>query len=332
MISQNPRRQTASFIDPWPWLALLSGGIVLIGLVATPFFSQTLLSTDVTVEPEDIAAATSPFTLRPRLAGALRIDVRARVPVGRWLTYEIQLQDPQGNVLAAALKSAWHENGTWYEDGESGTWQESDLRGGLDVLAQQPEEVTIAIAVLDYADTAGQFIEEPANFAVEVRSGVIDTHYLWPGLVGVLGLSLLAFWATRTSGQGVMVKTIPDSEVGDRAILGGPHNLVRLQVTTQADETAPPRFQIQLRLRDGNGTLVYTEKHSALAQIKKDSEGNPEKATAHLKLFFELEAIDSYGVSVVVIPDASVDKTTLTVAQKARTCAGVEVIQIAAPR
>ncbi|MEB3181417.1 MAG: hypothetical protein VKL59_20635 [Nostocaceae cyanobacterium] len=183
--------------DIFRYISLAFTALILLTLFFAPS-GKTLISGDVQVSPQQITQI-QPIELKRQIIGALSIDVTAKIPNNQWLTYEIQLTDNQGKLLAGGLKQAWHESGTWYEEGESGSWQEDDLQAGLDVRAQQPEQVTIGLAVLDYTDTSGKDINQPVLFNLNVRNGVVDTRYLWPGIIGTIILTWLSFKATPGS-------------------------------------------------------------------------------------------------------------------------------------
>jgi preprotein translocase subunit Sec61beta len=183
--------------DIFRYITLAITALVLLAYLFAPS-GRTLISGDIQVSPQQ-TTQIQPIELKRQLIGALSIDVTAQIPSNQWLTYEIQLTDNQGKILASGLKQAWYETGTWYEEGESGSWQENDLQAGLDVRAQQPEPVTIGLAVLDYTDTSGKDINQPVSFNLNVRNGVVDTRYLWPGIIGTIILTWLSFKATPGS-------------------------------------------------------------------------------------------------------------------------------------
>lgn len=326
MLSQNNSTITARFLDPWPWLALLTAGVAFLSLLTSSASERTLLADYLFSLPPDGQKANTPlFQLQPDAIGALRVDLRANIPSGRWVTYEIQVRDGQGEVVAAALKEAWHESGTWHEGGQSGVWSERDVRGGLDVRSKQPEAVQLSVVVLDYTDTAGQDIDEPVSFSLTIQDGVVDTSYLWPGIVGALLLSLLAFWATTNSGQRAIATFVDDSDPSDRAIFGGANSLIRADIEILGDETSPGEFHVELKICDGKGAVICDQKHPVRATLHKDDGGKLDRATAHLKLFFVVEPLSSYRFAVNVLPDGPIDRTTLKVSRDARTCLPVKV-------
>lgn len=322
-------RTTNRFIDLWCYTAVAIAGAVLIALVASVFLGRSLTSTTVQVdegEPETMA----PLQVKQAAVGALRVDVKAIIPQNRWVTYEIQLRDQQDRVLASAIKDAWAESDTWYEDGESGTWEEEDLLAGLDVKATRAEPLTITLDVLEYTDTAGQEIDETVNFDVRVRDGVVDDRYLWAGFIGTASLAALALISVSSTGNRVIFKRMRDSDVGDRALLGGANRLVRVTVKIKSDETSPDQLTVKLFVKDDNGEQIYARDCLVNLRFIRDKQKRITGATGTLCQFFILEPRGSYGFYAEVVPDTSVDETRLIVQENAKTLGAVAVTHLQA--
>lgn len=317
------KHKTHSFVDPFVYLAWGSVGFVLLAWIASIFFWRVVTSTSVNVSPE-ATVDIKDIRLQDTLIGALRVDAKAKLQRNQWVTYEIQIRDQQTNqVIAAAIKQAWKESGTWSEDGESGTWQEQDVKGGLDIRAQQPEQITLTLSVLEYGNTTGQTLDLPVLFDISVQNGVVDIRYLQIGLVGTVALAVLATISIPSSGRKVIHTSIDDSDPRDRAEVGGADTLLRVVVTVQSDETSPSELDVHLRINNAYGEQVYTE----IIPMKLRKFGE-DTYIGRLQQFLVLEPRDSYGFQVEVVPDAPIDKTTLTVREGSHTTRGVEVITI----
>ena len=319
-------QRTSRFIDPWSYVALGATGLIFLALVAATFFQKTLLSKTITVSEEE-PVLLQPLQLKRQLIGALRIDVAATIATNQWVTYEIQVLDPQGQVIASVIKQAWSESGTWYEDGESGTWYEDDLVGGIDIRAKKQEQVTIALAVLEYGDSSGRELDSSVPFQVTVQNGVVDKRYLWAGLVGATSLAVLACIATPISGKKAIAKSICDSDPSDRATVGGANQLVRVKVNVESDTNSPRQLEFRLFINDAYGEQIYARSFPIKLSFKKN-EGKVTGATGQLQTFFILEPRSSYGFHVEVVPDAPVDRTTLTIRDGSRTLQSVDVAHI----
>jgi hypothetical protein len=319
-------QRTGRFVDPWSYIALGAAGLVLLALMGSQFFYKRVTSETVYVEPEESVELES-IQLEPRLIGALRIDVEAWLSTNTWVIYEIQILDQNGEVIASAMNEAWSESGTWQEDGESGTWYESDLQGGLDVQAKKNEKITVAIAVLEYGNTSGQELEQSVGFKVTVENGVVDTRYLWSGLIGSTILGIIAIIATPFSGKVAIAKTIMDSDPSGRATVGGADQLVRVKIHLRSDETSPRYLNARLVINDAYGEQVYA-RALPMGLSFKEEDGKVESATGQVQCFFTLDPRSSYGFQVDVKPDAPVDQTTLTVRDRNHTLVPVEVVHI----
>jgi len=308
------------------WLALL---LVIIASFAGGLVSKQITNQMVRVSPQE-TVRLDPITLERRLIGALRIDVKAVMDFNRWVVYEIQLYDDQNQVLASARKEAWRERGGWREGGETGTWSEADLLGGLDVQLgkKQQEEITIAVSVLEHGETGGKVLQEqPVSFRVDVKNGVIDTRYLWIGFFGTLAMAILTSVSVGTAGRLKIREVINDSGVGERAIVGGEKALIRVTVKVLADETSPSHLAVSLWLKDGMGEQIYSEQTQIPLHFQGE-EGEIENATGKLEQYFVLTRRGSYGFYVEVSPDQPVDQTTLTVKENVKTLSSKQEVKV----
>ncbi|MGB3759633.1 MAG: hypothetical protein WBA07_25225 [Rivularia sp. (in: cyanobacteria)] len=324
--------KTNRFIDPALYIAFGATGLVFLALIASAFFEKVLFSKTVSVSEEEVVKIEA-LKIEPQLIGALRIDAKAFMPSNRWVAYEIQLLDKQGNLVASATKEAWRESG--YDS--DGSWSESDLDAGLDVRAKKNEEVTLALTVLEQGDTSQPILtpfgtaepkpSEPIRINVKVANGVVDNRHLWPGLFGTLALAVMTFIATPSTGKKVIYQTVNDSDPSERATLGGADKLVRVKINVKSDENSPAQMQARLVVKDSYGEQLYSENIPLNLTFHRE-DGKLEKVTGFAQKFFILETQDSYGFHVEVSPDQPVDQTTLTVVDGNRTRGAVEAVHI----
>ena len=318
-------QRTSRFIEPWAYVALGASALVFLALIASPFFKRTLVSKNVTVSVGK-PVKLKEFTLKPQPIGALRVDAEARISTNQWVTYEIQLLDQQGKLIASGVKQAWKESGRWYEDGESGTWSEQDLQGGLDVRVKKEEKVTLAINVLGYGRGRSD-INLPVPFRVKVENGVVDTRHLWPGFFGSLALGVMAYLSVPQIGKQAIAESLNDSDPSARGTVGGANKLVRVNVKVESDETSPRELEVRLFINNSYGEQVYAGSETMQLNFKKE-DGKIEGASGTFQKFFLFDVQDSYGFQVEVLPDSPVDRTTLKVKDGARTRHSVDVVHI----
>jgi len=326
-MSSPKTQRTAKFLDSFTYLTLLSTAGIFACLLVSPIFMRSLVSKTIQVDP-DVPEQLPPIQLKKEPIGALRIDVNAAIPENHWVTYEIQLKDQQGQVIASGIKQAWNESGTWAEEGESGTWAEDDLTGGLDVRPTQAELVTITLNILEYSDISGKEIDQPVPFEISVVNGAVDTRYLWTGIIGTAFLAFLAILVTPFSGKVIIDKFIGDSDISGRGILGGTNNLVRVSVNIKSDEHSPPVLNLLVVINDGNGEQLYSDSHRIYLSLNKSEGGKVTGANGKLSSFFILEPRGSYGFHVEVTPDATVDRTEIIVREHCKTLFPVSVTSL----
>jgi len=320
---------TSRFVEHSTKISSFALILVILAGLGSLFFPQQVTHERVNVLPEE-TVKLSPLTIQRRAIGALRIDVKAVIPTNHWVVYEIRLYDDQNQLLASGIKEAWKESGVWREDGETGTWSESDLLGGLDVRLgeKQQEKITIAVTVLEYGETRGRVLsEQPVSFQVDVENGVIDGRYLWTGFFGVLVMLILNGLSVGTIGKVRIKKTVNDSDVGERAFLGGEKCLIKVSVKVKSDETSPQSLMVNLWLKDGRGEQIYSEQTSVKLRFRRD-DGEIEDARGTLEQYFIFTRRGSYGFYVEVTPDQPVDRTTLMVTENAKTQSGKKPVKI----
>ena len=294
-------------------------------MLASLFIEKQLISKRFSVT-EDEPAQSDLIQYKPSPIGALRVDAKAILPANKWVTYEVQILDDQGQVLTSGLKQAWRETGTWYEGGESGTWDESDLDAGfsLKTKEKQAQPIRVAIQVLEAGDTAGRDWAGPITFNLKVHDGSIDMRYLWMGFGGSLVMAYLTGLIASESGKKVISKVIEDSDVGDRATMGGAKKLIEVQVFINSDEHTPKNLNVELSIRNPDGVTIHQKRSTVPVRLIYD-EGTLDAGKAYHKEYFLLTPRESYGFYVEVTPDASVDRTQLVVKENVKTKGAVDV-------
>ncbi|TAF57466.1 MAG: hypothetical protein EAZ61_01270 [Oscillatoriales cyanobacterium] len=324
-MSASPTYSTRKFLEPAIILRWFAFGLISVAIVASWFLGKTQIRKTISVEPDpEDYVEVGALTLEPNPIGAMRIKAEAKIPSNHWVTYELILLDSQGEVVTSAMKEAWSESGTWNEDGESGTWSEQDLDAGLDIKAQNRETLTLAVSVLDYTTSSGQPIERSVPITVKASTGVVYRTPLYWGWIVTAVLTWMSGQMIRTGcGRQAIFKTIRDSDVGARGTLGGSRKLVHLRLEIASDETTPPLLEANLWIRNADGEDVYQHTYPVtpkfIGQAVRQSE---------LNAYFRLLEKGPYGFYVEVTPDASVDRTTITVFDGARTSGRVEVTDI----
>ena len=310
---------------PVSWWAF---GAVAIALIISPFLQNRLIDKRFSVVEEE-PFQSDLIQYKPGLIGALRVDAKARLPANRWVTYELQILDESGVVLASGLKQAWRDTGTWSEGGESGSWDESDTQSGfaLKTKENQPQTIRVAIQVLEAGTTTNSEWNGPVNFTLSVHDGSIDIRYMWMGFFGTLAMAFITSLSGGGSGQTVISKSIDDSDIGDRATLGGPKNLIQVEALIDSDETTPQKFNIELIIRNADGDVIY--RNSSPVNVRKIyDEGTLDGGKAVFRDYFLISPRASYGFYLEATPDQSIDRTRLVVKENFKSRGKVTLTQI----
>ncbi|PAX51147.1 hypothetical protein [Brunnivagina elsteri] len=321
-------QKTGKFIDWWVHVAFGAFLLSFLTLIASPFFQRTLLYKTVTATDDEIVKL-EPVQVSANSIGAMSVNAEAQIGADEWVTFEIQLLDQNGKIVTEGVKEGWRETGSWYEDGESGSYDESDTLGGMDVKSKKDEKLTVAIALLEYGTNEGTDIDKPVPFQVTVKSGVMDVGYFWFGTIGSLFLWLMTMVAAKKSGKKVINEKINDSDPTGRATLGGENKLVRVKVEIEADETTPSQLEVCLFVNDAYGEQIFAESLLVNVSVQKEN-GKFQKATANLNRYFVFPQAASYGFHVEVHPDEPIDRTKLIVKDGVKTLFPVDVLEIGA--
>jgi hypothetical protein len=334
---------SSKFIEYSPYFCLGINIFLFLALLLSTVFSKTLVDKTISTQvvEGDNLIKLEPILFEKKLIGALRIDTQAIIQNNTWLTYEIQLQDSQGNIVASAMKPAWRESGTWSEDGESGTWSEADLLGGIDLRLSDNEkqrELTPVITILEYTDNRGnplsqsnvngEEIYQNVSFKVKIIDGAIDTRYIWAGIIGTCLMTIFCFYSVNSVGKLVISKFINDSDLGDWAVSGDPDKLVKATIKVLADETAPSSLNFKLWVNDGYGEQVCKTNQFVSISYRKDDEGEILSATAKTDFYFLFPKRASHNFYVEIEPDQPVEKTWLWVKEGVKTLNSVGMLEI----
>lgn len=301
-------RFSVRFLEPTLLVAYCAAGLVLLAASISGFLGREVLDTLVRVPPGEAIELTQ-LTLKPRLVGATRIDTRAEIPANRWLTYEIQLRDAAGKPIAAGIKQAWHEWERWQEDGETGTWQEWDVKAGLDVrVADAPETVTLTLVALEYTHPSGVPAGGDAPIRVRVRQGVVDRRYLVVGGAIAVVLALLTRLCTRERSHQVISASVPDHQASDRASVGGKSDLVKVVVKVVGNDSTPEKFSLILRIYDEGDRTHFLQRIALKPRYVYSRQYRGEYAA-----YFHLSPAQNYRFSATILPRSAIDRTLILV-------------------
>jgi hypothetical protein len=328
-------RLSTAYVDRWARASLAVPLLGLALLMMDGIAERTLWSGAFTLG-EDEQSSTD-FTLPRSFIGGVRIEARASLPTNRWAAFQVSLVAADGTALLELVKEAWAESGVWREDGETGTWSESDVDLLWDLRARADERVRLEVAVLDQGQSSDDRPDDADGDAdaplipirLTVKSGVIDGRFTVLGFCLSLGFAVLAFYLAGHGGRPVIVEVNNDSEVKGRADMGGPGHLVHVAISGLVDETAPQQMTVEVSVRDEAGVDCYRRAHDVNVSFRTD-DGEIEDGRFSLGLYFEMRA-GSWGVFVKATPDAPMEHLKLIVRDRATSRGPIMIETLQAP-
>ncbi|MFL0793411.1 MAG: hypothetical protein AB8B70_09635 [Prochlorococcus sp.] len=211
----------------WPLLAavlpLLPGVIIFFSCFAPR--QRQFIWLDAIDRPQ----LSQPFLLQRGVLGSPLIDLQAKLPANSSMGLSVELLDQNGDLVLELEKEGWREIGTWVEDGESGTYDESDSSLKLDLRPISDGPHRLRLTLEEFSDAAAQPLQPPLQLQLLVNNHSVDL----PLLLITAGLSLLLvlfFWQSiygdcRQRSQ----RRLVDDRVSSRFSACGP-GLLRIKV------------------------------------------------------------------------------------------------------
>ncbi|MCP9848921.1 hypothetical protein [Cyanobium sp. Morenito 9A2] len=280
-----------SAVVGWPLGALLLPLLPLLVLLLSlqlPRERQLLLLIG------DGPVESQPFHLQDGWWGSPRLDLRVELPPNSSLLLDVDLLDGAGQPVLQLSKEGWREQGTWSEEGESGTYDEQDDALTLNLRPRQSGVYRLRLQHQDLLDGAGVPLADPLQVRLSVENHSVDRPLLLiTALVAAVLVSML--WRVVYGDCRLRVHRRSDEATAcERLILGAP-GLLRLQVEARYEEPfhppagagAPPDgLTLELSLTDALGRALLQERQPLRLRpvAGSDDEGWTASARWHLQL------------------------------------------------
>lgn len=262
----------------WPLLAGLLPLLPLLVLLLAALAprQRQWLSLDQLEQP----LLSRPFQLRSSWLGSPEIRLRSELPPNSSMALAVELLAADGTVLLALDQEGWREIGVWAEDGESGTYDESEAELRLQLRPQQSGEVRLRLRLEALSDAAGRPLPPPLRLQLEVHNHSVDVPLLWITAL-VTGVLVRLYWvAVYGDCRQRRRLRCDDDRVALRLPVAGP-GLLRLQVRARYEEpdqpttplpAGPLEVPLRLHVSDGWGTLLAQQEHPLRLQRQGDSD------------------------------------------------------------
>ena len=257
---RHPRPTPDGELLRWPWGLWLFPVVPLAILLVSSLVPQRLLE----LQPAGPSTWVSePFFLEAGPLGSPFLMVRAQLPRNTQITYGVELLDPAGQVVFSLSREGWRETGVWNEEGESGTYDESD--SDLPLALRPPRQGVHRLRLRQEAlsGSDGRPSGESVAFAVSLARHRVNAPLLWLTSAAALVASTCAWLVMYSPCRRRVVVRSREPRLSLRTDLGPGLVRLSLQVGYWAMEgqprKVPPQPRLRLRLRDGWGRLRLQE-------------------------------------------------------------------------
>lgn len=313
----------------WPWGLWLFPVVPLLILLVSSLVPQRLLE----LQPAGPSTWVSePFVLEAGPLGSPFLKVRAQLPRNTQITYGVELLDPAGQVVLALSREGWRETGVWNEEGESGTYDESDSDLPLALRAQRQGVHRLRLRQEELSGSDGRPSNEPVVFSVSLARHRVNAPLLWLTSAASLVASTCAWLVMVGPCRRRVVVRSREPRLTLRTDLGPGLVRLSLQVDYWIKENQPRKEQprLRLRLRDGWGRLRLQESRPIALQDATRKERT--LLTGHQTLLVRVPERTSYQLLLEVpntigpSPDA-LESVRLTLEDGVRVPRRLEVLE-----
>jgi hypothetical protein len=254
-------KHTTQLLIPWLTLAILGmPGVLLLVLGLSGLGEQTLLSQTLVLQRQQ-PVTLSAVLLSPQTIGGYRVTCLAKVGAEQIAQYEVRLRDQRQQVIAAAMAEARQVMVYVPDNSDFEDWLDRDLHTAIDLRVQRRESITLEVVLIELMDSEGDTLPQPLNLTVQVQQGVVDTRYLWIGLVLSSGVAALTLYLAIRSSK-TLINSDPFSAEFSRPLhMGGPRELIQVQVTVTTNTIEVIQAaELLLQVMDARQTLIYQTK------------------------------------------------------------------------
>lgn len=238
----------------WPWILWLLPALPLLALLISALEPQRQLSFRPTAHRSFLS---EPFPLDAGSFGSPFLDVRATIPPNSTVSYRLELLDPAGQVVLHWLRDGWRETGTWREEGESGSYDESDTAVPLLLRPAVSGAHRLRLQVEDLRGTNGQPLVEPVSFQARLMRRRVNAPLLVLTAASGLVTSLCAWMAVFGPSRRRHLVPADGGRLQWRADLGP--GLVRLHLQARYQSSTGlfvvKKLSARFRVRDGFGRI-----------------------------------------------------------------------------
>lgn len=230
-------------VNPVFLLILLFPGWVLVSLGASQ--GPKHRDFDLTLPSPNKPVSSAPFPLVANGTNVATIRINASPPVDTSYNMSLELLDAKGTLLLQADKEGWRETGVWYEDGYSGTWDESDSSFWLRFKPRESGNFSVRLSVDSMLSTLNQPVSSAIPVSVRVSSSSSDQWLLFITFIASFILACMVLHLSYFQGRRRLMERSDDPmDLSRKTRAVYPPGLMSLHVSCCFENTTS-RFGLQ---------------------------------------------------------------------------------------
>ena len=281
----------------WPLLSLL---IPPWAEISPPMANRQLLDQELTLPSTGVVRLSEPFVLDAETFGATRLYARVGLPVNAAVSLSTELLNASDEVVLAFDKEGWRERGTWQEEGQTGTYDESDSYYKVLIKPKQSGQYRLRFAVDGLEDQAGNTLQAKLPLRVDVRDRQIDSGLMGWAYWLSLGIIIMFLNSIYCQGRRRFGGRIDDLlEASSFTRMNYEKGVIMVKMSGRFEITyrmeshlwkklpKKERLPLNLEIIDGNGSIVNSEQINIFLTRKSASdEDDPPYWKFKKRLFF----------------------------------------------
>ncbi len=156
---------------------------------------------DLTVPSPNNPVTSAPFPLVANGKNVSTIRIDAVPPANTSYNMSLELLDAKGTLLLHADKEGWRETGSWYEDGYSGTYDESDRSFWLKFKPRESGNFSVRLSVDSLLSSQNQPVSASIPVSVRISSSSSNQGLLFLTLIVSFSLACMVLHLSYFQGR-----------------------------------------------------------------------------------------------------------------------------------
>ena len=297
-MQSRPAPKIRRSVQPLPLLILLFPIWLLWLLVGREVRSSSPVQINLTREQ---SVVTEPLRLVADGDKVTQLNIQFLLPIDTSLSLSTEVIDANGDIIPHFDKEGWRETGTWYEDGYSGTYDESDDDLAIRLKPLNTTDVRLRFGIDSFQTLAGTPMQADVPVRYWTKNYSTNSGALWMTLGATLILCFfflnLSYSRERICWRGKFEDPECDSSksrmVYDQGliklVLKGSFGFVK-GFKFRFFDAKNYRIKVVISILDSMGIAIHEVSQNALLCYRKEDGEDPWFELQVSELFFRLKS------------------------------------------